>query len=870
MHRLRRIGFAVAFVTVWLAGCLMAHAMASGVTFDIAAGAAPTTLKEFASQAHVQLLFDYKAVQSLRTPAVRGQFEPSEALKMLLRGSGLTFRQVNDRTIAVMPIGSESTTSGSAPADQSPTDSNDKEGKKNSSDQFRVAQVDQGASASASAVDKKREQASENKTVALEEVIVTAQKRSEHIQDVPVPVTAISGETLLAQNYLRLQDYYSEIPGLSVSTSSVGGYQLLSIRGLTTGLANPTVGITIDDVPYGSSTVNGGNVPPDIDPGNLARVEVLRGPQGTLYGASSIGGLIKFVTVDPSMDAFSGNVQAGTSSVRNGAELGYNFRTWVNMPFSDTLAVRLSGFTRKDPGYIDNPVLHIDGVNKDDAFGGNLSALWRPSDVFSLKFSALLQELKAYGLPDVDIPALAASVGYPLPPLGDLQQDYIPGGGAYETKVQAYSATAHAKLGIADLTSITGYNINTHETALDFSYLFGPYVQGPFGVTGALSPSGTRTSKFNQELRLNAQLGEKVDWLLGGFYTHESSPYQASILAENPTTGAIAGEYGLFTLPNTYQEIAGFTDFTFHVVDRFDIQLGGRESQIRQTYQQTDSGPYVAVFEGVPSPNVGPEGHSKASAFTYLLTPTFKFSPDLMTYARLASGYRAGGPNVGAGVPPQYLPDKTYNYEIGTKGDVLDHRLSFDVSAYYIDWKDIQLTLFNTQTGATYTSNAGGAKSEGLELSVESRPVTGLKLSAWIVWDDAELTKPFPAAAVLAGTYGVPGDRLPYATRLSGYGAFDWDFAISAGVTASLGASVSYVGDRLGPFTGSATRQDFPAYAETNLRAALKYDSWTADLYVTNLTDRRGVLDGGLGTNIPYDFHYLQPRTVGLNLSKRF
>jgi outer membrane receptor protein involved in Fe transport len=825
-------------------------------------------LQALAKDRDFQIVYVSEEVNSLRTQGAVGEFTPDEALKQLLKGTGLTYRYVDGKTVAIVTASSGSTSSSNPPSTAT-SGGVQKEGQNPAAETFLVAQATQGQTSSAASVVGPA--AVENQLpTSLQEVLVTAQKRSERAQDVPVPVTVISGGELLAQNTVRLQDYSSEIPGLSVSTSSVGGYQLLSIRGLTTGLANPTVGITIDDVPFGSSTVNGGNIPPDVDPGELARVEVLRGPQGTLYGASSIGGLIKFVTIDPSTKGISGDIQAGTSVVSNGAELGYNFRGAVNVPLSDTFAVRLSGFDRQDPGYIDNPTLHIDGINKINAYGGHLTALWQPAQSFSLKLSALIQETKANGSPDITNSEIAASIGYPLPPLGDLQQDYIPGAGKYETRIQAYSATARATLGSGELTSITGYNINTYYSALDFSYALGPFVQAEFGVPGVLYPSSANIEKFTQELRYSVQLGKSVDWLLGGFYTHEDAPFTATLLGEDPTTGVIAGEFGRFEFANSYRELAAFTDFTFHIQQHFDIQLGGRESQIKQTYQETDSGPYVPLFEGVPSPNVGPTGESQANAFTYLLTPRFTLSPDFMMYARLASGYRAGGPNVGTGVPPEYSPDKTYNYEIGAKGDALNHTLSFDASLFYIDWKDIQVENFNEATGADYVTNAGGAKSQGIELSVQSVPVTGLKLAAWVVWNDAVLTKPFPPASVAAGTYGVAGDRLPYAMRISGNASADWDFIVARGWTATIGGSFIYVGDRVGPFQGTATRQEYPGYAQINLRAGLRYNLWTADLFVTNLTNKRGLIDGGLGTNIPYDFHYLQPVTVGLNLSRRF
>jgi outer membrane receptor protein involved in Fe transport len=235
---------------------------------------------------------------------------------------------------------------------------------------------------------------------------------------------------------------------------------MLTIRGITTGAGNPTVGVTVDGVPFGSSTgLGGGDVVPDIDPNDLARVEVLRGPQGTLYGASSMGGLLDFVTIDPSTDRLSGRVQAGTESIYNGSGLGYNFRGSVNIPLGDTLAMRASAFTREDPGYIDNPFLHINGINEQHAHGGRLATLWTPTETLSLKLSALYQEIRSNGSNDVDV-----GTG-----LSGLQQDYVRGAGGYDRKAQAYSAILKAKFGASDFTSVTGFNSNSYSDGFDYT-----------------------------------------------------------------------------------------------------------------------------------------------------------------------------------------------------------------------------------------------------------------------------------------------------------------------------------------------------------------------------------------------------------------
>jgi iron complex outermembrane recepter protein len=824
-------------------------------------------LKSVGQQATTNVLFDPRTVANTRAPALHGTLTTKQAIDQLLSGTELIARQTSADTVLVQSrqsVARSSEESGGASRGQEPA----KEGETGSSNEFRMAQVDQGAPSSVDAVggDSATSKPSLTQPVILDEVVVTAQKRSERLQDVPVPVTAISADSLVESNQTRLQDFYTSVPGLTVTPAATQGYQLLSIRGITTGGGtNPTVGITVDDVPYGASTnLGGGLIVPDIDPNDLARVEVLRGPQGTLYGANSMGGLLKFVTVDPSTEGQYGSVQTGLSGVSNGAEVGYNVRGSVNYTLSDTLAVRASGFTRQDPGYIDNPFLHINGINEDHVSGGRLSTLWRPSDAFSLKLSALYQQTQADGSNDVD----RSLPGFGLPPLGDLQQDYLRGVGGHDRKVQAYSAVLSAKLGVFDLTSVSGYNVNQYNDSWDLSYLYGPFTQPLFQVTGTPVTDQDSTRKFTQEVRLSAHIGPLVDWLLGAFYTHESSQVLESIIAENPTTGQDVGTLETLMFPTSYQEYAAFTDVTFHLTDQFDVQIGGRETQIRQTFSQTNTGPYA-------TPNV-PEVATNANAFTYLVTPRFKVSPGVMLYARLASGFRAGGANTSPGsyaggivVSPQYNPDKTNNYEIGAKGDFLDHTLSMDASLYYIDWNNIQLQSFNAASGQSYNFNASRAKSEGVELSLEARPLRGLTIGAWVVWDDAALTQDFPA---ISSAYGVSGDRLPYGSRFSGNVSIEDDFPLWSAATGFVGAAGSYVGDREGVFTPSAAtpRQTYPAYAKLDLRAGIRLDTWTAELYANNVADRRGELSGGTGQFPPFAFTYIQPRTVGLSLTKKF
>jgi iron complex outermembrane receptor protein len=712
----------------------------------------------------------------------------------------------------------------------------------------------------------------------LREIVVTAEKKTERLQDVPIPVSVVNAQQLLSNNQVKLTDYYSQVPGLSVAPSILST-QALAIRGISTGAvetgppgAAPTVGITVDDVPFGGSS-GADTFVPDFDPGDLQRIEVLRGPQGTLYGASSLGGLIKFVTLDPSTESLNGRVEAGTNSVHNGSELGYNFRGAVNVPVTGDFAIRASVFTRQDPGYIDNPVFGINGINEDHASGGHLVGLWRPSDALSVKLSALYQVITGDGTSDVT-PNPPPGVGAP-PMLGDLQQFYIRAVGPYHREAQAYSAVVNYKVGSVDLTSLTGFNRYGFHDSIDYTFALGPLSEQQFGQIGSPIFDSVAISRFTQELRAASPLGQHFDLLLGIFYSHESESFDQYFDASNPTTGAIVGQWFHAYVPNTLSEIAGFGDLTWHVTDRFDVQVGARESQFDIVNKSaTWVGPFNTVVLGLPSDShFIPGESSKPNAFTYLFTPRFKISPDLMVYARLASGYRAGGNNFGIpNVPPQFTPDKIKNYELGSKGDFFEHRLSIDASLYYIDWKNLQLPLVTpAPVSFGYTGNAGAAKSEGVELSVQARPIPSLTVAAWVAIANAQLTQNVPGAGQNGVIYGFSGDKLPYAARFTGNLSAQQDFPLVGAWTGFAGGMLSYVGAREDVFpAASPERQYLPPYAKFDLRVGATSQAWTVNLYMNNVTDRRGLISGGIGNVIPYSFYYIQPRTVGVNLARQF
>lgn len=865
---------AAAVACLSLVGLSVAADVQASIKKDIRipAGGLGPALQALSEERRIHVVFISEDVNKLLTKGASGSLTIDEALHQLLNGTGLTFQYIDNETVSIVPVAAASTPSASSillPSGTEPSSSTVEEAKgterKSFWDRLRLAQVDQRKFPNDGSVEG-LSNGTQPSQISLEEIIVTAQKRVERLQDVPVPVTVVTSDTLVNTNQVRFEDYYTRIPGLNVTTVGDGATPQLNMRGITTGgLTSPTVSVLIDDIGYGATTFGqGGFDSADLDPADVDRIEALRGPQGTLYGASSMGGLLKYMTSNPATDGIHARVQVGANSVRNADDLGYNVRGSVEGPVSDTWALRASGFKRRDAGYIDSPLWSEEGVNQIDSEGGRLVALWQPSDAFSLKLSAMVQDKEQSGSSGVN------------PQLGDLQRDLLPGSGGFDRDSAAYSAIAIAEIGAAELTSLTGYSINETISHADTSFLAG-LTQPWFGTDFSRSDLAYKTDKVSQELRLATPIGERVEWLVGGFYTHEKTRLHQRVPAVNPTqfvTNPFTGEDVDYVLGQDqdilFEEYALFTDVTFKLTEQFDIQLGGRQSRNEVTYEEkAASGPLYPLL-GQPFQFVTSGTEGEDEPFTYLAVARFKPSPDLMMYVRLASGYRAGGPNanpellVPQGLPSSFEADTTRNYEIGAKGSLLDRKLSFEAALYYIDWQDVQISALSPVDGSVFFVNGRTARSQGVELSTEARPLKGLLISAWAAWNDAEITEDF----VTSGVSMTKGERLPYSSEYSGNLTVEQEFPLGGSATTGVvGGSFSYVDDRKSEL-GFFGILDLPSYTQLDLHAGVRYESWDLNVFVNNVADKRGALAGDpIGARYLY---LIRPRTIGLTLSKSF
>jgi len=700
----------------------------------------------------------------------------------------------------------------------------------------------------------------------LQRVTVTAEKKSESELDVPISMTVVEASIMLNAGMSQLNDYYATVPGLSVNDRGSGRTTLV-MRGISTGSENnPTVGVSIDDAPFGSSTTDYSIS--DIDPFDIDHIEVLRGPQGTLYGASSMGGLIKFVMAEPSTDSFNGRVQSDVSSTDHGT-MGYAVRASVNIPLSSDAAVRASVFNRHDAGYVDDPLQGKKNVNEGDAQGARISTLWRPSDSFTLRTSILAQNNSVDSSARVDMQQNSYT-----PVFGPYEHARLPGTDNADTQTRMFTVQMDGKLGWADLASVSSYNQYKLIGPQDVSGTFGGIANAIYGIPGlgVKIVNNNETGKFSQELRLSSpDDGRQLSWLAGGFFTREHTTGFQRVLAVNGATGGDEGLGSMYdgTSPSTFKEIAGFGNVTYRFTDAFDVQLGGRYSSVTQHFSSALSGP----LNGGDSTSSDSAGDN---VWNYSFSPRYHISDDVMTYLRVATGYRAGGVNTlllddQGKFPSQYKSDSLTSYEWGLKGDFADHALTLSGSLFYIDWTDIQISEISQDSGNTYFVNAGAAKSQGAELSLSWRPVHGLNIAANTAYTDAVLTKDTPD-----GTYGKSGDRLPYSPNWSGNLSGDYSFPLSDGLDGNVGGSVTYVGDRESNFTSSSSAERFAlrSYTTGELHAGVQSMDWNVSLYMKNLTDARGYLSATPQNNTTgvssYGLLLIQPRTYGVSATYTF
>ncbi|VVE13975.1 ligand-gated channel [Pandoraea horticolens] len=722
-----------------------------------------------------------------------------------------------------------------------------------------------GASAPLAAKDMKggQKNASPTDTTTLNTIEITANRRREPAREVPMQVNALSAQDLERKGNQSMRDYLTTEPGVSMSTQGAGQSQI-SMRGITTGTdISPTVGVYVDEVPFGSSTVYGGGAALALDMGllDLNHIELLRGPQGTLYGAGAMGGLLKYVTNEPDTEGgLSGRAGVMFSGTRYGG-LNHTENAVVNVPIKEGVAaLRVSAFNQNDGGFINriggDPQR---GVNGATTRGGRASLLLTPGRDLTIRLTATTQKIKRDGTAYVDY-----NFATRQPLYGDLEQNRKVNE-PFDQSIQLYSANIEYDFGWGRLNAVSAYQSLRTTATLDQSTSYVPLLNGMFGApvySTGYSQQHIATKKFTQEFRLTSPGKQTLEWVAGLFYTNERSTNNQNVTLSGPgvSTSLLSA-----TLPSTYKEYAAYGDLTYHLSSRLAATVGLRVAHNRQEFNQTTSG----LLAGSKSLSAQSSDTSK----TFLFTLNYLLTPNSSVYGRIASGYRPGGPQpslldltTGTMTPSTFKPDTLTSYELGYKADFLDKRASLSVSLFDIEWKDIQ--LHDAVNGLGVITNGGKARSRGMELFGSLTPTPQWRFSMGMTYSDGRLTQDVP------GIQARSGDRMPNTPTFAGSANADYFFDV-ASYRAYVGATVSYVGQRNSSFPNTKVTPNFnlPSYVRTDLRAGIDLRKARVAMFVHNLFDRRG-MQSAATDYVPLggaaQVAFIQPRTVGVQLDAPF
>ncbi|MGH6614502.1 TonB-dependent receptor [Sphingomonas sp.] len=746
----------------------------------------------------------------------------------------------------------------------------------------------------------------EESTQAADDIVVTATRRSETVRDVPFNIQAISADTLEKTGATDIADFARTVPGLSFTDSGPRDGVKLVLRGLRTGSEaglEPTTTVYVDEVPM-DMPYRG--TPLDLKLVDIERVEVLRGPQGTLFGGGAIGGTLRYISKKPDMTAIEGRVGAELSTTRHGG-INYNVTGMINIPLADWVAVRADAGRFDNQGFIDNVRLGTSNINDDRTTSAHLAVLMKPVDKLDISLSYYRQQARygdSYGQRESQ-PRYTADY-------------YFPGDTRYTA--QLANVTIGYDFGWANLTSSSSYVDERQRSSGDSTLGIRDIIFGSF-LDPADIPEFTvitnrraKSHSFAQEVRLVSSSDGPFNWILGGYYNTKRVHEDQEELVPVPFPGQAAFEQNIIGAElnddkeYTYQsdtktrQFAVFGELKYQVTSAWQISVGGRYFDVRSTgdFYSIDQwfGPNARDANGLgrttPLPGEVSGGRYREKGSVWRFNTSYKFGKDGLVYVTVAQGFRPGGFNLttpNTGIPPegrQYASDDLISYELGGKFSLLRNRLYVSSALFRIDWSDIQTTV-RTPLGFAYLGNAGQAVSQGVEIELNARDVAlrGLSFSLGYGFTDAKLTE------TIAGI-GFKDERMPLVPRHALSGMADYSTELAGDLKAGLAWLTTYTSGSYAdfgrykpvrdPVTGNPVaatainRQYLPLdpYWLTNVSVRLESKSWSARLFIDNLFDARFKTSRQFqNTNSPYNapdvsYNANRPRTIGLGLTKRF
>ncbi|MES2271297.1 MAG: TonB-dependent receptor [Pseudomonadota bacterium] len=716
-------------------------------------------------------------------------------------------------------------------------------------------------------------------TAGSDAIVVTAQRRTENLQDVPIAITAFGTEKLDQLQVQKFEDYARYLPSVSYQTSGPGSAKVY-FRGVASGenanhsASQPSVGIYLDEQPI--TTIQGAL---DINVYDIARVEALAGPQGTLYGSSSQAGTIRIITNKPDATKFEAGGDFELNSVAKGGE-GYVAQGFINTPFNDNIALRVVGWYKKDAGYIDNIAGSLtfpsSGITMNNApyvekdyndvttYGGRAALKIDLDDNWTVTPQIMGQKQKSNG-------SFAVESG-----LGDLQTMQFNPEGAKDNWYQA-ALTIEGKIGTWDVTYAGSYlkrKVTTNSDYADYSYFYdklagyGNYFYDNNG--DLVNPNQyiqgiDRFTKQSHELRFASPADAVVRFVGGAFYQRQThnirQNYIIDNIADSLTVPGTASNIWLTEQYRVDRDYAVFGELTADVTDKLAVTFGTRIYKYDNSLvgffgysagysSRTGVAACFAPTIVAGSPCTNLDKSTKDTGFLHKINATYKFTPDALVYFTTSRGYRPGGINRRGDLPP-YSADFIDNYEAGWKTSWAGDRIRFNGAIYQLNWQDLQISILGAN-GLTQIQNAGKARIRGFEAELWTRPADGLTLSSSISYNDAKLTKAYcgvddatgcPAGEVLAPK----GTRLPVTAKVKANAVVRYEFPIGS-MNVHMQAAGIYEGRRttdLRPLQGGI-KDDLPAYATLDTSIGVSSGMWTAELFATNLLDKRAFSTVGI------------------------
>ena len=730
----------------------------------------------------------------------------------------------------------------------------------------------------------------------LQEVVVTAEKVKEDVRRVPASVSVVSATDIAELHMLDIADLTRAVPNLSFSTQGGTGNQNIELRGISSTAGSSTVSVYLDDVPM---TVRNLDTEGQAEPGffDVQRVEVLRGPQGTLYGASSEGGTIRYISNPVSLDASSGSLYSDVSGTQHGGT-NYTGRGIVNIPLIEgELGLRAGIVSSRSSGYVDhyNPdnlgQRLSGGVNGIQTTTARVALEWHPAEGLIVKPSIFYQYTRSDDLNVLDLGS------------ADLLSQHKRVAEPGKDTLLVPSANVSYDLYGMELTSVTSYFYRFFDRQVDGTFYNSGYI-GPLidsaGITGLdgnldgnlvgnlASPVHYQiwTQQFTEELRLASRPyaagGTPLTWIAGVFYSHQKIDSRdfETVPGLNSTITALYGPGELTSpaflsalgnppvpaFPNdtvylnnkllTEDQYAVFGEATYHVTSALRLTAGLRYLSADTSLLRV--GGYYFAIGSPPAVTISTRG----TPTTPRVAIAYDIDSDKALYATISKGFRLGGANrpLASFCPVEqstYGPDSLWNYEAGMKSLLMDGRLSVNADVFYIKWNHIQVDI-NLPCTFDYNTNAGAARSYGSEVEFKLKPSSLLTLGASGGYTNATFTQDVPALSISVGRQipGVPrwsADlsaqlRAPVTATLAGFATADWNY---------VGTSHGTVG---------VTDPDYlrPAYSVAGMTAGVNYGHWEFSMFVKNLLNDQTIIQRPNLQTVNRGYT-LVPRTIGIS-----